>query len=826
MFDWLRSRKPRPQVSAQEAAERWMSEGRQKEAQGRLAEACELYRRAVAAAPQLATAHLNLGIGLAAAGDAEGAIRSYESALSLDPGEPYASYNLGCLLFMRGELARAEELLRSALGRKPGFAEAHVALANVLDARHEPAAAAAQLELALKQRPDFAGAWHNYGIVLKNMGRLAEAEQAVRRAAGIDPACGPGTVLNDIGIAHAANGAPADAERVFRDAIALQPGAADAYASLALLLASLGRLDEGLACLQSGLARAPGVAALHYQLGNLLAQAGRGPDAAAAYRAATVLQPTHFAAHYGLAIALRDQGAHDEVRVCLETLMRLTPQSADEHFGLANVLRDADRFDQMLAELRKALELDPEHVQARWALTMNQLPAVYIDDDGPRRARAAFAAELAALDEWLDSARAARAVEAVGAPPPFLLAYQEESNRELLARHGRICARVMGEWRTRQRLPASGTCAKRVPLRVGVVSQFFFNHSVWHAPVRGWFEHFDPARVALHAFYLGARRDEQTRFAMERAAHFEIVGGGVRALAEAVLARDLDVLIYPEIGMHPATVRLASLRLAPVQIVSWGHPETSGLPTLDYYLSGADFEPSGAQAHYTETLVPLPNLGCWYAARDVGSTPPDLRALGLDGAAPLLLCAGTPFKYGPHHDAVFVRIAKQLGRCQFVFFRHEVNPRFSDKLRERLQSAFSREGMRAEQFVRFVPWQNGPQFFGLMQRAHVYLDTIGFSGFNTAMQAIECGLPIVTREGRFMRGRFASAILKRMDLAELIAASDEAYAELAVRVVRDDAYRESLRRRIAQRRAPLFGDVATVRALEDFLIRSAAPRPG
>ena len=55
----------------------------------------------------------------------------------------------------------------------------------------------------------------------------------------------------------------------------------------------------------------------------------------------------------------------------------------------------------------------------------------------------------------------------------------------------------------------------------------------------------------------------------------------------------------------------------------------------------------------------------------------------------------------------------------------------------------------------------------------MYLDSIGFSGFNTALQAVECGLPIVTREGRFMRGRLASGILKRMGLQDLVAADEE-----------------------------------------------------
>ena len=75
------------------------------------------------------------------------------------------------------------------------------------------------------------------------------------------------------------------------------------------------------------------------------------------------------------------------------------------------------------------------------------------------------------------------------------------------------------------------------------------------------------------------------------------------------------------------------------------------------------------------------------------------------------------------------------------------------------------------------------------------LDTIGFSGFNTAMQAVGSGLPIVTREGRFMRGRLASGLLKRMGLPELVAQSEEEYVAMAARLARDAEYGRQMRAR-------------------------------
>src|SRR5581483_2933965 len=168
-------------------AERLIAEGNRAEQAGRVREACELYRRAIAAAPDHAKAHLNLGIGLEAAGDREAAVSAYERALAIDPADPYVNYNLGKLLDARREWERAETLLRAALAAKPRFPEALVVLANVCESQGRLDAAAAALESALRERPDWTGALLNYAGVLYRLGRLADAHAALRRLIAIDP---------------------------------------------------------------------------------------------------------------------------------------------------------------------------------------------------------------------------------------------------------------------------------------------------------------------------------------------------------------------------------------------------------------------------------------------------------------------------------------------------------------------------------------------------------------------------------------------------------------------------------------------------------------
>jgi len=249
---------------------------------------------------------------------------------------------------------------------------------------------------------------------------------------------------------------------------------------------------------------------------------------------------------------------------------------------------------------------------------------------------------------------------------------------------------------------------------------------------------------------------------------------------------------------------------------SWGHPDTTGLPTIDYYLSADLFEPDNAEEFYTERLVKLPNLGSYHKPSTVIPTSTNLEQFNIKADQPLLICPGTPFKYQPQYDHIFVDIAKRLGKCQFIFFTHQ-DKQLTYLLQERLTCHFLESGLNSKDYCVFIPWQPKSCFFGLMKRADIYLDTIGFSGFNTAFQAIECGLPIVTREGRFMRGRLASGILKKIGLQELIAQDEANFVNLVVKIANDKEYKRFIRDKIEKNRYFLYRDLEPIRALEKFL---------
>lgn len=784
MLNWLKKKagfatKRSARLAAVEAADRLIASGVEAEKAGNLREACLRYREAAAAAPNYATAHLNLGIGREASGEAAAAIRSYEAALALDPQETYAAYNLAKLLFTRGELRRAEELLRRALQRKRDFPEAMVVLSSVLESLGDTAQALSILEAVLRDRPDYAGALRNGGLLLARLGRWPEAESMLRRALAADPAdadalCWLGNVLVRLGRSEAA-------VECYRRALQLQPEFGEAHCYLGSILVDRGLLDEARQHLDRAVALKPGLAEVHVGLGNLNYALQRLEESESSYRRAIALDP----------------------------------RFVEAHTNLGHVLVASGQPAAALASYDAALAIDPEYAEARWSRAMCRIPALRGAQEDLAGSRRAFAEELAGLEQWFDPARSSAGYRAVGTQQPFWLAYQEENNVELLRRYGRLCTRLMALSPVQGRTPPP---PRQVGgrIRVGIVSQHFREHSVWNAITKGWLGQIDTRRFEVALFCLGAGEDAETRYARSHASRFVQAEGGLREWVDAIRDVRPDVLIYPEVGMDPMTVKLASLRLAPRQAASWGHPETTGLPTMDFYLSAQDLEPPAAQTHYTEQLLALPNLGCHLQRAAVEAATADLGRWGIDADSPLLLCPGAPFKYAPEHDAVLSAIARELGRCQFVFFRHWTRG-LSARLQQRLVVAFEREGLDARRFLRFVPWLSRPAFYGLMQRADVFLDTIGFSGFNTALQSIECGLPVVAREGRFLRGRLASGLLKRLDLRELVTSTGADYAALAARLVRDRAYREDIRGRMAARRHLLYEDRAPILALEQFL---------
>ena len=630
----------------------------------------------------------------------------------------------------------------------------------------------------------------------------------------------PGEAHGRRGIALLAEQRFAPAEAELRQAIALDPADAVAHNALGVALLRQGHTDAAIAGFRAAIAAQPRMAEAHSNLGHALHQAGRFAEAEAACRAAIALRPDHADAHNNLGNALKAQNRLDEAVAAYRRAIALKPDLADAHHNLAPTLTELGRANEAIAAYRQALHVPGCFAPARFGVCMAQLPILCGDEADMARRHAAYDRELAALAKDVERHRhAVDFSDAVGAHLPFYLAYHGRNDRALQRRYGELVCAIMAA-----RYPAPSLTPLAAPgekIRVGIVSGFFVHHSVWKIPIRGWVRQLDRARFRVFGCHTGNRSDDATTEAAALCERFVHGARSATAWREVILADAPHVLIYPEIGMDPVAGQLAALRLAPVQCNAIGHPLTSGLPTIDYFLTSALMEPPDGQDQYTETLARLPNLSVYYHPLDVPPLPLTRAELGLRPSATLYWCGQSLYKYLPHHDDIFARIAEAAGDAQFVFIEHACGSYVTDLFRTRLDRAFAARGLRAADHCVVLPRMDIQRFLAVIGLCDVFLDSPGWSGFNTAMESLAHALPIVTMPGATMRSRHSTGVLRLLGVTETIATSMDDYIAIAVRLAHDGAWRAAIRDRMRANRHRAWRDTTAITGLEAFLERAA-----
>jgi predicted O-linked N-acetylglucosamine transferase (SPINDLY family) len=248
------------------------------------------------------------------------------------------------------------------------------------------------------------------------------------------------------------------------------------------------------------------------------------------------------------------------------------------------------------------------------------------------------------------------------------------------------------------------------------------------------------------------------------------------------------------------------------------------MPTLDYFLSSDLMESPDADAHYTEKLIRLPNLSVYYEPVAIETVKMTRDELGLRPDATAFWCAQSVFKYLPQYDDVFARIAKKAGDCQFVFLRHQGGPLVNQLFEARLTRAFAAHGLKASDHCVFLTRMSLSKYAAAAGLCDVFLDSIGWSGCNSALESLANDLPIVTLRGTLMRGQHSAAILRMMDIPETIAGSLDEFIAIAARLAGNPAERRGLTERIAANKHRLYRDRACITALEGFIESSVRPR--
>jgi protein O-GlcNAc transferase len=750
-----------------------------------------------------------------------------ESA-SVGGGEPAAA----AALCGSGEFEAARALLENAVRQAPGHVDAWLFLAKVelQLGRREQALQSASRAVELDARR--AEAFYVLGRIHKTFDEDDAAESCFRRAVQLDP--DNPDILTSLGSLFRLRGRVEDAIALYQQALLINPDHAEARRNLANARAVVQR------------ATAPGKS-VYYDLPAAARTAPRTPPASPT----PPIPPTPEDHLRRTADELAKQGKLRESLTALEEAINIAPEASDLRLAAGKVALQLGLMTTSLRHCEETVCLDPSSFEAvdmarqisvggglyeramhyselAYRLAPSEdlritrrfpLPAISASSEAIRAARQQYEA---ALDEALASRwQPANPYNALQLPY-FFLAYHGENDRELQIKAARVCLQVAPS--LAMTAPHCQAPARRPgKIRVGFISRYLASHSIGKT-TRGLIEQLSRERFEVYALRITPSADDATTQLIRAAAdHTVTLDKEIRRAREQIAALELDVLFYQDIGMEPTSWFLAFARLAPVQCVSFGHPNTTGIPNMDYFISNDLYETPESATHYSERLFllhDLPTLAYYYKPA-VPASPPDRSAFGLSDDSTVYLCPQTLFKLHPDFDHALRGILTRDPKGVVALIRGPF-----DEWTQLLKQRFQRTMPEVADRVVFLGHQPPGAFMELLAAGDVTLDPIHFNGMNSSLESLAVGTPIVTLPTRLQRGRHTQAMYQRMNILDCVAKDPDDYIRIAVRLGTDRTYAREIRQRILERNHVLFENREVVKEFERFFIEALREKWG
>ncbi len=678
----------------------------------------------------------------------------------------------------KNNLKVAENLYKETLKENPNYFESIFYLGTLLAQTKRFDLAESLLHKAIEIQPNYVDAHYNLGLVFRELGKFQKEINCYEKAIEIQP--NYAAAHNNLGNVLQELGEYQKAKNCYEKAIEIQPNYADAYYNLGLVFRELGKLQKAKSCNEK----------------------------------AIEIQPNFTNAHYNLGNVLQELGEYQKAKNCYEKAIEIQPNYADAHNSLGNVLQELGKHQKAISCYEKAIQIEPYNLTSYW-LSMNTFPIIYKNLKEIDFYRKRFEDGIKKINQLLDTQSQytkKQIIDAMKSSTNFYLSYQGRNDIKLQQKYAnlieRLTEKIYPQFHQDRKINKSIEFIK-----IGFVSAFFKNHSIAKTH-QNWILKIDKKIFKIFVYYIDDIIFDETTNSIKKHVNYFFNGRNIKEIIHQISKDDLDIIIYLDIGMHPNSQILGSLRLAPIQCLAMGHPVTSGFNNIDCVLSSELMEAKNGQDHYTEQLINLPNTGQCYEL-------PVLTNLGTQNLTYkkdkiIFLIPQSLFKLLPRSDHIYVDIVKKYLNSQFWFISG-VSEIITNEFKNRVMNCFKKNNLQGEKYIFFHPRVEQNKFFDLISKADIILDSFDWSGNNTSHEAISLDKPIVTLPAQFMRGRHTYSILKILGIKETIAFSEEEYVDIAVRLAKNNEFRNIIVNKIKKNKHKLFNDDKPIRFLEEVI---------
>jgi predicted O-linked N-acetylglucosamine transferase (SPINDLY family) len=635
----------------------------------------------------------------------------------------------------------------------------------------------------LGAQPNNADSWHMLGVIANQTGRRDLSAEWLRRAITLNPRI-PDAHFN-LGNVLRVQGHLDAAITSYRQAISLRPDFASAFTNLGLALSERGERESAIDALSRALQFDPSLVPAHYNLGNVFKDQGDLENAEAAYRRALALDPQLAPALNNLAIVLLWQERLSEALAASRRALEIQPDLAQAENNAATILTQQGRLDEAIAAGQRALQIQPDFAEA-W----NTLGNALRDRGDVREAIAAYrrGAELSPPDAGIHNSLL------------FSLHHVPDLDAQEIAREQqhwsqRLCASLRQHW-----ISHSNDPEPQRPLRIGYVSPDFRNHVVGRNLLPFFRCH---NRQDFEIFcYSGVLRADIATEEFRRIAHHWRPTNGVNddALAATIRADGIDILV--DLAQHTSGNRLPvfARKPAPVQVSFAGYPETTGLPTIDFRITGRWLEAPGQDSprriqdqssplsppltqNHPPSGIPHPESICYlldsFWCYAPGATVPPVSELPAHANARVTFGSLTS-SWKNNNDVLrlWSRILGRVADSRLVLLGG------LGSRQQGIVDLFAHEGIAPER-IEFVDRCPHDEYLRLYHRLDIALDPFPYGGHTTSLDALWMGVPFITLPGNTAVSRGGMTILRNLDLPEYIAATPTHYVDLAAALAQD-----------------------------------------
>ena len=278
---------------------------------------------------------------------------------------------------------------------------------------------------------------------------------------------------------------------------------------------------------------------------------------------------------------------------------------------------------------------------------------------------------------------------------------------------------------------------------------------------------------------------------------------------------ELDILVYCEIGMSVKNFILAHSRLAPVQLTTWGHSDTSGIETLDYYISSKYFEIGAeSQSHYSEKLIIMDSFGCHYYKPsnliwDEEYKILDRENYNIDEDVIVYGCIQSSFKISEEFEDILVKILENTENSKIILSN---NVPFTKSQILRIKEKMGENYNRISLYPNLEP----NSYLNLISLCDITLDPYPFGGCNTSFESFEFGIPVITLPTKYINGRFTYGLYKKMGIMDMVAKNKDEYLKLCIDLYENKEKLNTIKTKIKSKNELLFEEQASIDEWNDL----------